>query len=177
MKRTVAVIVVAVACVAVAAASARVARHGHMVRIPASATEMRWRKQVSYMTSGNPRVPLRAAAATRRRLLATIEASGGKAVRLDVRRAMQPAPEVVIATNDAAAYLKYELKPILRIMRRDRNVYLAIVDGSGTRVLEWAINGDKTPNSGSLYVKPGLERCSPIVALGWPMHLPPCPAR
>jgi len=146
-------------------------------RASVSAIEENWRNQVSYMAAGNPRASPRAAATTRRRLLAAIEASGGKAVRVDVRRAMEPAPEVVIATSHPAAYLKHELKAILRITRPDRNVYLAVVDGTGTRVLEWAINGDKTPSSGSLYVRPGLERCSPIAALGWPMHLPPCPAR
>jgi hypothetical protein len=40
-------------------------------------------------------------------------------------------------------------------------------------VLEWSLAG----NGGSVYVKPGLESCSPVVALGWPWNLPPCPSK
>jgi hypothetical protein len=147
-----------------------------MILAPAiSPTEAHWRKEVAYMAAGNPLVARQVALVTRSRLIATIEATGGRPVRVIVRRAMEPAPEVVIETRQPAAYLKHELRSVLRVTRPDHNVYLAVVDGRGTRILEWAINGDKTPNTGSVYVKHGLESCSPVVAIGWPSHLPPCP--
>jgi hypothetical protein len=84
---------------------------------------------------------------------------------------------LVVAVADPAHYLKHGVAPLLRLMRNDRNVYLEVVDGNGRRMLEWAVNGDKTPNSGSLYVRPGLEACSPIQAFGWPSRLSACPSR
>lgn len=146
------------------------------IRVPVSATELRWRTRVAFMAAGNPLVQPSALKPLSRRLRGTVAATGAKPVRLIVRRAMEPAPELVVTAADPAHYLKHGVTPLLRLIRNDRNVYLEVVDGNGSRMLEWAVNGDKTPNSGSLYVRHGLEACSPIKALGWPSRLPACPS-
>ena len=132
---------------------------------------------MAFMAAGNPLVAPRRLAKVHEQLANAIRASGGEIVRLAVRRAMEPAPEIVIATGNPARYLRHRLLGVLRLMRADHNVYLAVVDQSGRIALEWAVNGDKTPNSGSLYVRPALEACSPISASGNIAQPPRCPAR
>jgi hypothetical protein len=142
-----------------------------------TATELLWRKRVARVAIGNPIVPARRVATLRRRLVtATVATTGGSLVRLRVRRAPEPAPELVIAADRPARFLKHALPRLLPLLRNDDSVYLAIVDRRSRLVLEWALNGGSNPNRGSLYVRPGLEHCSPIVAVGWPSRLARCPA-
>ena len=124
---------------------------------------------------GNPIVSERRVASVRQRLAAVTASSGGLLVRLVVRRAPEPAPELVIASTHPAGYLKHGLPHLLPLLHGDNSLYLAVLDSRGRLVLEWALSGDTNPTHGSLYVRPGLERCSPIVAIGWPSQLPPCP--
>jgi hypothetical protein len=140
-----------------------------------SSTELLWRRRVAQLAVGNPLVPVRRLAPVRRKLAAATIASGGRVVRLAVRRGPTPAPELVIAAAHPARYLKHRLQRLLLLLRDDHNLYLAVIDEQGRPALEWSLSGDTNPNHGSLYVRPGLERCSPIVALGWPSQLPPCP--
>jgi hypothetical protein len=81
------------------------------------------------------------------------------------------APALVLAVIKPAYYLRHRLRPILPLLAS--SAYLRIVDGRARRALEWY----GTPNGGALYVRPGLEKCSPIVAFGWPINLPPCPSK
>jgi hypothetical protein len=142
-----------------------------------SKVELLWRQRVARLAVGNPIVSERRVVSVRRRLAATTITSGGLLVRLVVRRAPEPAPELVIASTDPARYLKHGLPRLLPLLRSDNNLYLAVVDRRARLVLEWALSGDTNPNQGLLYVRPGLERCSPIVAIGWPSGLPPCPKK
>jgi hypothetical protein len=144
-------------------------------RVPPKQVELRWRQRVARLAIGNPLVSEQRALHVRRELAKTANNSGALLVRLAVRRAPEPSPELVIASASPARYLKHGLPRLLRLLRGDNSVYLAVLDGRGALALEWALNGDTNPNHGSLYVRPGLERCSPIVAVGWPSRLPPCP--
>jgi hypothetical protein len=139
--------------------------------------ELLWRQRVARLAVGNPIVSERRVASVRQRLAAVTASSGGLLVRLGVRRAPEPAPELVIASIDPARYLKHGLPHLLPFLHGDNSLYLAVLDERGRLVLEWALNGDTNPNHGSLYVRPRLERCSPIVAIGWPSQLPPCPTK
>jgi hypothetical protein len=90
------------------------------------------------------------------------------------------APALELAVSRPAYFLRHQLKPILPHLTGKGSApayYLRIVDARARNVLEWRGSParGKFPNEGSLYVRPGLESCSPIVALGWPMNLPPCP--
>jgi hypothetical protein len=138
--------------------------------------ELLWRARVARLTVGNPVVSERRALRVRRRLAATTAASSGLVVRLAVRRAPEPAAELVVAAARPARYLRHDLPRLLPLLRGENSVYLAVIDGRGRLAFEWALNGDTNPGHGSLYVRPGLERCSPVVAIGWPSRLPPCPA-
>jgi hypothetical protein len=176
---TIRAVILATVCALGVAGHAAAAGRGaatQQIRVPVSATELRWRTRVSFMAAGNPLVQPSALKRSSRALRRTVAAAGAKPVRLIIRRAMEPAPELVVTAAAPAHYLKHGLAPLLRRMRNDRNIYLEVVDGNGRRILEWAVNGDKTPNSGSLFVRHGLEACSPIQALGWPSRLPACPS-
>jgi len=96
-------------------------------------------------------------------------AGGGRIVRLPF---VWPAPDLVVATTEPARYLKHGLTRVTRILSPSNDLYLAVVGRQGKLVLEWT----HAANSGSLYVRPGLEQCSPVVAFGWPRNLPTCPS-
>jgi hypothetical protein len=137
--------------------------------------ELLWRRRVARLAVGNPVVSERKARAVRRELAAATAVSGDLLVRLVVRRAPEPAPDLVVAAGSPARYLRHGLPRLLPLLRGSNSVYLAVFDSRGRLALEWALNGDTNPTHGSLFVRPGLERCSPIVAIGWPSQLPPCP--
>jgi hypothetical protein len=109
----------------------------------------------------------------RARLKRAATAGGAKVVRLSFEWINGPAPDLVIATTEPARYLKHGLPQIVRALRRAPALYIAVVDHTGARLLEWSHAG----NEGSVYVQHGLERCSPVVAIGWPSNLTPCPSK
>jgi len=85
------------------------------------------------------------------------------------------APALVLAVARPAYFLRHQLKPILpRLTGNGKGAasYLLVVDMRAKRVLEWY----STRHGGSLYVRRGLESCSPIVAHGWG-SLSPCPSK
>jgi len=120
----------------------------------------------------HPAVPERVLAPTRTRLDGAVTSGGAKVVRLSFQWINGPAPDLLIATADPAKYLKHGLPRVVSALRRAPALYTAVVDRTGRLVLEWSHAG----NEGSVYVKHGLERCSPVVAIGWPSNLPPCPS-
>ena len=95
--------------------------------------------------------------------------AGAQVVSLRVYRLSEPAPALVLATGDPAGFLRHRLKPIVDLLAAGPH-YLDVVDRSGARVLEWYWGA----NEGALGVRPGLEGCSPVVAMGW-QNIPPCP--
>lgn len=104
---------------------------------------------------------------------------GVQVVSLDVystpKLASPLAPALVLAVAKPANFLRHQLKPILPKLSGNRNgaaSYLLVVDLSAKRVLE----SYSTPHGGSLYVRRGLESCSPIAAHGW-SNLRPCPSK
>ncbi|MDX6650460.1 MAG: hypothetical protein QOJ97_2411, partial [Solirubrobacteraceae bacterium] len=120
-----------------------------------SPTERAWRHRVAEGFGGTPRVSAARAATVEQLLRHAVAASGGQIVRLVVRRGPQLAPELVIRTSEPAGYLKHALRQVLRRMPA-RSVYLAVVDGQGRRVLEWALNSGPGQRQGSLYVRRDL---------------------
>jgi hypothetical protein len=141
--------------------------------VRASATELSWRSRVVRLNPEHPAVPKRVLAPMRARLERAITSGGAKVVRLSFQWINGPAPDLVIATAHPANYLKNGLPRVVRALRGAPALYTAVVDRTGTRVLEWSQAG----NEGSVFVKHGLERCSPVVAIGWPSNLPPCPSK
>jgi hypothetical protein len=109
----------------------------------------------------------------RGRLEREVAAGGGTVVRLSFAGTDGRAPDLVIASADPARYLRHGLGRVVRLLRHDQRLYVEVLDGRGRRVLEWTYGG----SGGSLFVRPGLERCSPVVAVGWPSNLAPCPSR
>jgi hypothetical protein len=135
-------------------------------------TERSWRRELLRLNPEHPPVPTRLLAPLRARLDRAITAGGGDIVRLKVDWVDGPAPDLVIATNDPARYLKHGMPRITHVLRTVQTLYVAVVDSRGAPVLEWSHAG----NSGTVFVKHGLERCSPVVAIGWPSNLPTCPS-
>jgi hypothetical protein len=134
-----------------------------------TATEQTWRQATLAANSDHPPVPGTALASASEPLQRAVVAGGGRIVRLSF---VWPAPDLVVAITEPARYLKHGLRRVTRIFGRSNDLYLAVVDRQGALVLEWSHAG----TSGSLYVRHGLEQCSPVVALGWPPNLPPCPS-
>jgi hypothetical protein len=132
-------------------------------------TEQSWLRSVG---RAEPRQRRPRAAAVRRRLEQAVVAGGGAVIRLSFRGADGHAPDLVIAAADPARYLRHGLRRVVRLLRHDPGLYVEVVDDHGRRVLEWTLDGP----GGSLFVRRGLERCSPVVALGWPPNLAPCPS-
>jgi len=116
--------------------------------------------------------PRQRSAAMRRRLEQAVVAGGGTVVRLSFQGTDGRAPDLVVAAADPARYLRHGLRRVVRLLRHDAGVYVEVVDGHGRLVLEWTLRGA----GGSLFVRRGLERCSPVVAIGWPSNLAPCPS-
>ena len=100
---------------------------------------------------------------------------GVEIVRLKIYKAPS-ATSLVLAVVRPAYFLRHQLKPILTHLGDP--VYVRVVDGKKRAVLEWysAVARGKSPSGGSLYVRHGLEGCSPIVALGW-FEVKPCPVK
>jgi hypothetical protein len=136
------------------------------VAVRPTPTERSWLDRVG-RPAGAPRM------AVRGRLEQAVAAGGGTLVRLFFAGSDGRAPDLVIAAADPARYLRHGLRRVVRLLRQDSGLYVEVVDGHGRRVLEWSLGG----NSGSLFVKHGLERCSPVYALGWPPNLAPCPSK
>jgi hypothetical protein len=121
------------------------------------------------------RVPIaRGARAARivREIRAAMPASGATIVSLQVFAIDRPASALVLTVSRPAFFLHHQLQPIILAMRSSDSHYLRVADTHRRLVIEFYTRG----NGGSLTVRPGLERCSPVVAFGWPANLPPCPA-
>jgi hypothetical protein len=110
---------------------------------------------------------------SRRGLERAVAAGGGALVRLSFEGAAGRAPDLVVATAKPASYLKHGLARVVHAVPKSSGLYVEVVDRRGRRVLEWTLGGA----GGSLFVEPGLERCSPVAAFGWPPNLPACPSR
>lgn len=109
---------------------------------------------------------------------------GVEIVRLKVFESPALATSLLLAVSRPAYFLRHQLKPIIPQLTANGNdiaYYLRIVDDRGETVLEWSGRPERSSSGGaffqgSLYVRPGLEGCSPIEALGWD-HVPPCPSK
>ena len=84
------------------------------------------------------------------------------------------ASALVLQVARPAYFLRHQLESILPKLTGNGKdpSYLLIVDVRAKRVLEWY----GTPHGGSLYMRRGLESCSPIAAHGW-SNLEPCPSK
>ena len=115
--------------------------------------EKTWKQRAFAANPEHPPVPGSVLASASKPLLQAVAAGGGKVVRLSF---VWPAPDIIVATTNPAHYLKKGLTRVTRILGHSNNLYLAVVDRDGKRVLEWS----HVANSGSLYVRHDLEGCS-----------------
>jgi hypothetical protein len=93
------------------------------------------------------------------------EALAARAEPVDVR-AVGGGAAVTLAVSDPAPFLKHRLQRFLdrTLLAHRANVYLQIVDGRGSRVLEWSLQGPH----GSLWIRPDVFECSPIQPISQP---------
>lgn len=108
-----------------------------------------------------------------------VTTSGAKLVRLEVHRPYGAAVAISLAPRAPAAFMKNQLRPLLRrldVFRpRLEGLYLGLLDGSGRLVMEW---GSWTRNrAGSYWIRRDLTNCSPIRQSGpkGSEPAPPCP--
>ncbi len=91
------------------------------------------------------------------------------------------ATALIVQVARPAYFLRHQLEPIIPTLAAPGNhraYYLRVIDVRGKTVLEWSgrpSNG-RAFFHGSLYVRPGLELCSPISA-SWINYPPPCPSK
>lgn len=143
------------------------------VRVPVDNTERLWRAwilQHSFGTSVGPRTNT---TSLRHRVEHAVTASGANLVRLKVweANAKYPPVELVVATNRPAVYLRHRLAAVLAPFDHGY-VYLQVANDHGAKILEWTTR----TRTGSLYVKPALDNCSPITHGGL-IKTPPCPVK
>lgn len=143
------------------------------VKVPVDSTERLWRSWVLFHGFGIS-VGLRYdVAGLRRRIEAAVAASGAGLVRLRVWEAntKYPPVEVVVATNHPAVYLRHRLSAVLAPFDHGY-LYVQVANAQGKKILEWTTR----TRTGSLYVKPTLDSCSPISHWG-SIKSPACPVK
>lgn len=106
--------------------------------------------------------------------------SGAEVVRVEVHRPYGSAVALSLAPEDPVAFLKNQLRPLLRKLDvyrpRLEGIYLAVLDEQRRLAMEW---GSWTRNrAGSYWVRRDLSNCSPIRQSEPPgtEPAPPCPA-
>jgi hypothetical protein len=129
----------------------------------ASQLERQWRLHRSAHATTPRAVSQAIAMATRQ--------GGVELVGVSTYGAPSLAPAITLAVSEPASFLRHRLEPIVRATRPYQAAYIRVVDASGERVLEWY----KTGSGGALSVRPGLQGCSPLLAVGL-ADPPPCPA-
>lgn len=109
----------------------------------------------------------------RDRVVAAVAASGADLVRLKVWEAnsKHPPVELVVAAKHPAIYLRHRLSAVLTSFDHGY-LYLQVASDRGAKILEWTLR----TRTGSLYVKPALDQCSPITHSEF-IEPPPCPVR
>jgi hypothetical protein len=141
----------------------------HVRSVPPSPLERKW------LGSRSTQPPSRRAKTPKRitRAVALAAHNGGvQLVDVTTYRMPSRSPAITLAVSEPASFLRHGLDPIVRATVPYNEAYIRIVDAAGGRILEWY----KTGTGGALYVRPGLEGCSPIMAYGWG-HVAQCPAR
>lgn len=144
---------------------------------PLSGDERAWLNKVKHPSTtsvafaggGKMRLTRSQATALRRKVLTAVAASGATLIRLTIR----PAPDLVVATSTPAAYLKHRLGNVLQVVRSGRDAsFVEVVNRKAAKIFEFSY----VPGEGSLYVRPDLDQCSPVMhseLQGNPP--PPCP--
>lgn len=91
-------------------------------------------------------------------------------------------PALVLAVARPAYSLRHQFKTVLPLLAENRSAYyLRVVDGRAKRVLEFywspARGASIQAAEGSIYVRPALLGCSPIMIVGEQGRVPPCPSK
>ena len=90
-------------------------------------------------------------------------------------------PALVLAVARPAYSLRHQLKQVLALLTENRSAYyLRVVDARAKRVLEsyWSpVRGAAVHAEGSIYLRPALLGCSPIMIVGGIGRVPPCPSK
>lgn len=143
------------------------------VNVPVDNTERLWRAWVSSHGFGIRVGPRYNVTSLRHRVEAAVAASGANLVRLKVweGNAKYPPVELVVATDQPAVYLRHRLSAVLAPFDHGY-LYLQVANDRGAKILEWTLRS----RTGSLYVKPALDSCSPIMHTEF-MKPPACPVK
>lgn len=150
--------------------SNRIAR----VDVPLDATERQWRAWVLSQSFGirvGPRLDLNSVG---RRVEAAVAASGASVVRLKLWNGdfRTPPVELVVAAAHPALYLRHRLDAVLTTFDHGY-LYVQVVNRHGAKILEWMLRA----RMGSIYVRPALFGCSPVVPAGFLRPPPACPVK
>lgn len=143
------------------------------VDVPVDSTERLWRAWVLSHGFGITVGPRAHATGLRHRIEKAVAASGADLVRLEVWGAntRYTPVELVVATAHPAFYLRHRLGAVLAPFDHGY-LYVQVANARGAKILEWALR----TRTGSFYVKPALDRCSPITH-GEFIKPPACPAK
>ncbi len=143
------------------------------VGVPVDNTERLWRAWVLSHGFGITVGPRPDVTSLRRRVESAVAASGANLVRLKVweGNTKYPPVELVVATGHPAVYLRHRLSAVLAPFDHGY-LYLQVANDQGAKILEWTLR----TRTGSLYVKPALDQCSPITHGGL-IETPACPVK
>lgn len=150
--------------------------------LPPSKTEREWLRILG-LTQSSPVATGARADEVAASILKVAWVPGVQVVSLNVysipKRASALASALVVAVARPAYFLRHQLKPILTKLsgKRIGAHYVLVVDEKAKRVLESFGASFGSHSEGSLYVRPGLYSCSPIVTLSPPPNPPPCPSK
>lgn len=144
-----------------------------LVKVPVDNAERQWRAWVLAHGFGIRVGPRADVTSLRQRIESAVASSGASLVRLKIweANAKYPPVELVVTTGHPAAYLRHRLSAVLAPFDHGY-VYVQVANGQGAKILEWTTRS----RMGSVYVKPALDSCSPIVHGGL-VKYPPCPVK
>jgi hypothetical protein len=152
----------------------------HLKVLSPSAIERGWLKGLN-LTVSSPAAFTPTAARRAGAIQGLARVPGVETMRPRVYAAPALTTSLVLTVSRPDYFLRHQLKPILPQLTANGHAtayYLRIVDGRGKTVLEWSgrpvrSSSGKVFFRGTLHVRPDLEGCSPIVAVGFSI-IPPC---
>lgn len=141
--------------------------------VPVDPTERHWRQWIG-SEALSPAVSRSLAIGAERAVRSHVAASGATVVRLRLwRTTAPPSVELVVATAiPAAVYLKYRMLQLFAGIN-SHYMFLEVVDRHGSKIIQFVLRY----GHGTVYIRPGLEGCSPGLVLGLATNPPPCPAK
>jgi hypothetical protein len=113
----------------------------------------------THSTPSAAQPPMQSSGSIRSAVSAAERGGGVRVLQLKAARAVS----ISLSVDDPAWFLKHRLGAIVEATRPYDAARIRIVDSGGAHVFDWS----KWAGGGSLAVRPDLEGCSPVAALGW----------